>query len=120
MFRFYREFISKPRVEDMSLLARDDLAKMRESFNLREKDIEAQESLIASRAIELNSQSELIEQDRQNLLSAWSNYQATLWTNLRNINLFLQIWQIKLIVCLLKILSLFLISWLKTVRTIWL
>ena len=35
-------FISKPRVEDMLLLARDDLAKMRESFNLREKDIEAQ------------------------------------------------------------------------------
>ena len=71
-------FTQKARVEDMSLLARDDLAKMRESFNLREKNIEAQESLIASRAIELNSQSELIEQDRQNLLNAWSNYQATM------------------------------------------
>ena len=71
-------FTQKARVEDMSLLARDDLAKMRESFNLREKNIEAQESLIASRAIELNTQSELIEQDRQNLLSAWSNYQATM------------------------------------------
>ena len=36
------------------------------------------ESLIASRALELNTQSELIEQDRQNLLNAWSNYQATM------------------------------------------
>ena len=71
-------FTQKARVEDMSLLARDDLAKMRESFNLREKNIAAQESLIASRAIELNTQSEAIEQDRQNLLSAWSNYQATM------------------------------------------
>ncbi|MEI0530101.1 flagellar protein FlbB [Brachyspira pilosicoli] len=75
---FLTRFTQKPRVEDMTLLARDDLAKMRESFNLREKDIQAQEALIASRAIELNSQSELIEQDRQNLLNAWSNYQATM------------------------------------------
>ncbi len=75
---FFTRFTQKPRVEDMALLARDDLAKMRESFNLREKDIQAQEALIASRAIELNSQSELIEQDRQNLLNAWSNYQATM------------------------------------------
>ena len=75
---FLTRFTQKPRVEDMALLARDDLAKMRESFNLREKDIQAQEALIASRAIELNSQSELIEQDRQNLLNAWSNYQATM------------------------------------------
>lgn len=75
---FLTRFTQKPRVEDMALLVRDDLAKMRESFNLREKDIQAQEALIASRAIELNSQSELIEQDRQNLLNAWSNYQATM------------------------------------------
>lgn len=75
---FLTRFTQKPRVEDMALLARDDLNKMRESFNLREKDIQAQEALIASRAIELNSQSELIEQDRQNLLNAWSNYQATM------------------------------------------
>ena len=75
---FLTKFTQKPRVEDMALLARDDLAKMRESFNLREKDIQAQEALIASKAIELNSQSELIEQDRQNLLNAWSNYQATM------------------------------------------
>ncbi len=75
---FLTRFTQKPRVEDMALLARDDLNKMRESFNLREKDIQAQEALIASKAIELNSQSELIEQDRQNLLNAWSNYQATM------------------------------------------
>ena len=75
---FLTKFTQKPRVEDMALLARDDLAKMRESFNLREKDIQAQEALIASKAIELNSQSELIEQDRQNLFNAWSNYQATM------------------------------------------
>ena len=75
---FLTRFTQKPRVEDMALLVRDDLAKMRESFNLREKDIQAQEALIASRTIELNSQSELIEQDRQNLLNAWSNYQATM------------------------------------------
>ena len=75
---FLNRFTQKQRVEDMSLLARDDLNKMRESFNLREKDIQAQESLIASKAIELNTQSELIEQDRQNLLNAWSNYQATM------------------------------------------
>ena len=75
---FLNRFTQKARVEDMSLLARDDLNKMRESFNLREKDIQAQESLIASKAIELNTQSELIEQDRQNLLNAWSNYQATM------------------------------------------
>ncbi len=75
---FLTRFTQKPRVEDMALLVRDDLAKMRESFNLREKDIQAQEALIASRAIELNSQFELIEQDRQNLLNAWSNYQATM------------------------------------------
>ena len=75
---FLTRFTQKPRIEDMALLARDDLAKMRESFNLREKDIQAQEALIASKAIELNSQSELIEQDRQNLLNAWSNYQATM------------------------------------------
>ena len=70
---FLNRFTQKARVEDMSLLARDDLNKMRESFNLREKDIQAQESLIASKAIEFNTQSELIEQDRQNLLNAWSN-----------------------------------------------
>ena len=75
---FLNRFTQKQRVEDMSLLARDDLNKMRESFNLREKDLQAQESLIASRALELNTQSELIEQDRQNLLNAWSNYQATM------------------------------------------
>lgn len=75
---FLTKFTQKPRVEDMTLLARDDLSKMRESFNLREKDLQAQESLIASRAIELNTQSEVIEQDRQNLLNAWSNYQATM------------------------------------------
>ena len=75
---FLTRFTQKPRVEDMTLLAREDLNKMRESFNLREKDLQAQESLIASRAIELNTQSELIEQDRQNLLNAWSNYQATM------------------------------------------
>ena len=75
---FVNKFTQKKRVEDMMLLARDDLNKMRESFNLREKDLQAQESLIASRALELNTQSELIEQDRQNLLNAWSNYQATM------------------------------------------
>lgn len=74
----FNKIHKKERIEDMSLLYRDDLTKMRESFNLREKDLEAKEALIASKAIELNSQSELIEQDRQNLLSAWSNYQATM------------------------------------------
>lgn len=75
---FFTRFTKKPRVEDMTLLAMEDLNKMRKSFNLKEKDLQAQESLIASKAIELNTQSELIEQDRQNLLNAWSNYQATM------------------------------------------
>ncbi len=75
---FVSKLTKKERVEDLTLLARDDMAKMRQSFYLREKDIQAQEALIASKAIELNSQSELIEQDRQNLLNAWSNYQTTM------------------------------------------
>lgn len=75
---FVSKLTKKDRVEDLTLLARDDMAKMRQSFYLREKDIQAQEALIASKAIELNSQSELIEQDRQNLLNAWSNYQTTM------------------------------------------
>ena len=75
---FVNKITKKQRVEDLTLLARDDMAKMRESFYLREKDLQAQEALIASKAVELNSQSELIEQDRQNLLNAWSNYQTTM------------------------------------------
>ena len=55
---FLDKFTKKDRVEDMSLLA--------------------QESLIASRALELDTQSEILEQDRQNLLNAWSNYQLTM------------------------------------------
>ena len=75
---FLDKFTKKDRVEDMSLLALEELNKMRESFTLREKDIQAQESLIASRALELDTQSEILEQDRQNLLNAWSNYQLTM------------------------------------------
>lgn len=75
---FITRFTQKPRVEDMSLLVKDDLNKMRESFNLREKDIQAQEALIANRALDLDSQLQALTADKENLLNAWSNYQATM------------------------------------------
>ena len=70
---FLTRFTQKPRVEDMSLLARDDLNKMRESFNLREKDIQAQESLIASKAIELNTDYGEAKQSLKEILSLLYN-----------------------------------------------
>lgn len=76
--RFVTRLTKRARVEDMSLLAKDDLNKMRESFNLREKDLQAQESLIANRALDLDTQAEALAEDKQNLLNAWSNYQTTM------------------------------------------
>lgn len=75
---FVTRFARAPRIEDASVLGYDDMEKMRESFQLREKDIQAQEQLLSDKAIELNSQTEVVEQDKTNLLLAWSNYQATL------------------------------------------
>ena len=75
---FVTKFTRAPRIEDTSVLGYDDMEKMREGFQLREKDIQAQEQLLSKKAIELNSQTEVVEQDKTNLLLAWSNYQATL------------------------------------------
>jgi len=75
---FVTRLTRAPRIEDASVLGYDDMQKMREAFQLREKDILAQEQLLSDKAIELNSQTEVVEQDKTNLLLAWSNYQATL------------------------------------------
>lgn len=71
-------FVKRDRIEDSSLLQKYDLEKMRESFILREKDLESQEQMIISRTLELESQEKLLEEDKNNLLIAWSNYQAKL------------------------------------------
>lgn len=75
---FVTRFIREPRVEDLSVLGSNDMEKMREAFQLREKDVQSQEQMLTAKAIELNAQTEVLEQDKSNLLLAWSNYQATL------------------------------------------
>jgi hypothetical protein len=73
---FITKIYNKPRINDASALTQDDLKKMRESFILREKDISSQEQMLITRAVELNTEQETLQQDKDNLLLAWSNYQA--------------------------------------------
>lgn len=73
-------FLNRPkaRIEDMYLLEKQDLSKMRQSFTERELDLNALSKELENKALALDSQAKSLEEEKNNLAIAWENHQKIL------------------------------------------
>jgi len=70
-------FISKPkmRIEDMYLLEKDDLEKMRLSFDERKTDLDILSIELETKSSNLTSMEEEVQQQKDNLTIAWQTFE---------------------------------------------
>ncbi len=66
---------SQERIEDMYLLEKDDMAKMRLSFDQRQRDLDTLAEELSVQSSNISSAEQELQQERDNIASAWQTFE---------------------------------------------
>lgn len=66
---------SQERIEDMYLLERDDMAKMRLSFDQRQRDLDTLSEELNVKSSNISSVEQELQQERDNIAAAWQTFE---------------------------------------------